>query len=61
MRDWILWALGKVFDAIGILATVALAMALAFSFGHHLGFKSGLETKVTMVGEKYVLKLKGGK
>jgi hypothetical protein len=38
---------------------VVLATALAFSIGYQFGFTSGLDTKVTWVGEKYTMKVTG--
>jgi hypothetical protein len=32
---------------------------LAFSVGYQMGFTSGLDTKVTWVGEKYTMKVTG--
>jgi hypothetical protein len=32
---------------------------LAFSIGYQFGFTSGLDTKVTWVGEKYTMKVTG--
>ena len=50
------------FSLIGFLDTLAVIIlfaALAFSVGYHVGFSSGLDTKVTWVGEKYTLKVNG--
>ena len=56
----------KFWDTIGrlvyffdTLALVLLAAALTFSIGYHVGFTSGLDTKVTWVGEKYTMKVTG--
>ena len=47
---------------VSFFDTLALALlfaALAFSVGYHVGFSSGLDTKVTWVGEKYTMKVTG--
>jgi len=55
-----LWnSLGRLVDFFASLALVLLFVALAFSIGYHMGFSVGLDTKVTWVGEKYTMKLKG--
>jgi hypothetical protein len=55
-----LWGtLGKLVDFLDTLALVVLATALAFSIGYQFGFTSGLDTKVTWVGEKYTMKVTG--
>ena len=41
------------------LALALLFASLAFSVGYHVGFSSGLDTKVTWVGEKYTMKVTG--
>jgi hypothetical protein len=41
------------------LIVVLLFVALAFFAGYHMGFKIGLDTKVTIVGEKYTMKVTG--
>jgi hypothetical protein len=51
--------LGRLMDLCEILVVVLLFTGLAFSIGYHLGFSVGLDTKVTLVGEKYTLKLTG--
>lgn len=51
--------LGRLVDFFSSLALVLLLVALAFSIGYHMGFSVGLDTKVTWVGEKYTMKLKG--
>jgi len=51
--------LGSLVDFLGALAMVFLALAFAFSIGYHVGFTSGLDTKVTWVGEKYTMKAIG--
>ena len=51
-------------DLIGVLDTIAiivLVAALTLSIGYHLGFKEGVDTKVTIVGERYILKERGAK
>lgn len=50
---------GRLLDFLGNFALVLLFTALAFSVGYHIGFSSGLDTKVTLVGEKYVMQAKG--
>ena len=52
-------ALGRLVDLIETLAVVLLFAALAFSIGYQIGFTSGLDTKVTLVGEKYTMKVTG--
>jgi hypothetical protein len=52
-------SLGRLADFLASLALVLLFVALAFSIGYHMGFSVGLDTKVTWVGEKYTMKLKG--
>jgi hypothetical protein len=32
---------------------------LAFSVGYQMGFTTGLDTKVTLVGERYTMKVTG--
>ena len=51
--------LGKLIDFFDTLALVLLFAALAFSVGYQIGFTSGLDTKVTWVGEKYTMKVTG--
>lgn len=51
--------LGRLADILATLALLLLFVALAFSIGYHIGFSAGLDTKVTWVGEKYTMKLKG--
>ena len=50
---------GRFVDFLDRLVLVALFTALAFSIGYQLGFKIGLDTKVTWVGEKYTMKVTG--
>lgn len=50
---------GRFVDVLDTLALVVLATALAFSIGYQIGFTSGLDTKVTWVGEKYTMKVTG--
>ena len=50
---------GTLLDFFGNLTLAILFAALAFSVGYHIGFSSGLDTKVTLVGEKYTLKVTG--
>ena len=52
--------LGKLFDFLDTLILVLLFTVLAFSVGYQIGFTSGLDTKVTLVGEKYTMKLTEG-
>jgi hypothetical protein len=52
-------ALGRLVDLVDTLALVLLFAALAFSIGYQIGFTSGLDTKVTLVGEKYTMKATG--
>ena len=55
-----LWGtLGRLVDFFDTLALVVLATALAFSIGYQFGFTSGLDAKVTWVGEKYTMKATG--
>ena len=49
----------KLMDFFGNLALALIFAALAFSVGYHIGFSSGLDTKVTWVGEKYTMKVTG--
>jgi hypothetical protein len=49
--------LGRLLDFFDTFVLVLLFTVLAFSVGYHLGFSSGLDTKVTLVGEKYIMKL----
>ena len=51
--------LGKFVDFFDNLALALLFAALAFSVGYQIGFTSGLDTKVTWVGEKYTMKVTG--
>jgi hypothetical protein len=51
--------LGRLMDLLEILVVVLLFTVLAFSIGYQLGFSVGLDTKVTLVGEKYTMKLTG--
>ena len=51
--------LGKIVDFFDNLALALLFAALAFSVGYQMGFTSGLDTKVTWVGEKYTMKVTG--
>jgi hypothetical protein len=51
--------LGRLMDLCEILVVVLLFSVLAFSIGYQLGFSVGLDTKVTLVGEKYTMKLTG--
>ena len=50
---------GKLLDFIDTLVMILLFTVLAFSVGYQIGFTSGLDTKVTLVGEKYTMKLTG--
>jgi len=50
-------ALGRLLDFFDTLVLVLLFTVLAFSVGYQIGFTSGLDTKVTLVGEKYTMKL----
>jgi hypothetical protein len=52
-------ALGRLLDFFDTLVLILLFTALAFSVGYQIGFTSGLDTKVTLVGEKYTMKLTG--
>jgi len=55
-----LWnPLGRLLDFVDIMVVVLLFTALAFSVGYQIGFTNGLDTKVTLVGEKYTMLLKG--
>lgn len=51
--------LNKVYDFLGVVAVALLFAMLTFSIGYHIGFSSGLDTKVTLVKEKYILKVVG--
>jgi hypothetical protein len=51
--------LGKILDFFGTLVFVLLFTALAFSVGYQMGFTTGLDTKVTLVGERYTMKVTG--
>jgi len=50
-------SLGRLMDFLDTLVLVVLFTVLAFSVGYQIGFTSGLDTKVTLVGEKYTMKL----
>ena len=50
---------GTLLDFLENLTFALLFAALAFSIGYHIGFSSGLDTKVTWVGEKYTMKVTG--
>ena len=50
---------GRLLDFFDTLILVLLFTVLAFSVGYQIGFTSGLDTKVTLVGEKYTMKLTG--
>ena len=52
-------SLGRLVDFLDTFVLVLLFTALAFSIGYHMGFSVGLDTKVTWVGEKYTMKVKG--
>jgi hypothetical protein len=52
-------SLGRLVDFFDTIALVLLFTALAFFIGYHMGFSVGLDTKVTLVGEKYTMKLTG--
>jgi hypothetical protein len=52
-------SLGKLVDFLDTFLLVLLFTALAFFVGYHMGFSIGLDTKVTLVGEKYTMKLTG--
>jgi len=52
-------AVGRLMNFFDILALALLFAAFAFSVGYHVGFTSGLDTKVTWVGEKYTMKATG--
>jgi hypothetical protein len=54
-----LGTLGRLVDFLDTLVLVLLFAALAFSIGYQIGFTSGLDTKVTLVGEKYTMKVTG--
>jgi len=49
--------LGRLLDFLDTLVLVLLFTVLAFSVGYQVGFTIGLDTKVTLVGEKYTMKL----
>ena len=51
--------LGRLVDFLGTMAMVVLFAAFAFAIGYQIGFASGLDTKVTWVGEKYTMKVTG--
>lgn len=51
--------LGRLVDFLDTLVLVILFAALTFSVGYQIGFTSGLDTKVTWVGEKYTMKATG--
>jgi hypothetical protein len=53
---------GILCELIGFLDSLIVALlfvALTFFVGYHMGFKIGLDTKVTIVGEKYTMKVTG--
>lgn len=51
--------LGRLVGFFDTLALVLLFAALAFSVGYQIGFTTGLDTKVTLIGEKYTMKVTG--
>jgi len=51
--------LGRLLDFLATFVLVLLFTALAFSIGYQMGFTSGLDTKVTWVGERYTMKATG--
>lgn len=51
--------LGRLLDSLGTLVLVLLFTALAFSVGYQMGFTTRLDTKVTLVGERYTMKVTG--
>jgi hypothetical protein len=51
--------LNLIMDILERAIVVLLFATLTFSVGYQLGFKIGLDTKVTWVGEKYIMKLTG--
>ena len=51
--------LGRLVDFLDTLVLVVLFVSLSFSIGYQIGFTSGLDTKVTWVGEKYTMKITG--
>mgnify|MGYP001603790037 CR=1 FL=1 len=55
-----LWEiLCEIIGFLDSLIVVFLFVALFFFIGYHMGFTSGLDTKVTWVGEKYTMKVNG--
>lgn len=57
-----LWKLfSDFFCFLEMVLFVIMIASLCFALGHHIGFKSGLDTKVTYVGERYIMKLKNDK
>jgi hypothetical protein len=60
MKDKIWKYFSDVFFILEMFIFVAMISSLCFAFGYHIGFKSGLDTKVTYVSETYIMKLKNG-
>lgn len=57
-----LWRLvDALMSFLGTIAIVILIASLMFSVGYHLGFTKGVDTKVTLVGERYIMKERGAK
>jgi len=51
--------LNRLIDFLGAIAVAILFAALTFAVGYQMGFTTGLDTKVTLVKEKYILKVAG--
>ena len=60
MKDKFWKYFSDVFCILEMFIFVAMISSLCFAFGYHIGFKSGLDTKVTYVSERYIMKLKEG-
>ena len=51
--------INRLIDFLGAVAVAILFAALTFAVGYQMGFTTGLDTKVTLVKEKYILKVAG--
>mgnify|MGYP001564751042 CR=1 FL=1 len=49
----------RVFDATFVALFLVLLLTATAIASYHLGFRHGLDGKVTIIGEKYILKVKG--
>jgi hypothetical protein len=51
----------RLVDGLTIFFACALLVAVAVGSAYHVGFRAGLNEKVGIVGERYVMKVKGGR